>query len=117
MIDIQIILITALSVINIFVIGLCLIYFFKYRSVLKAAVQATIDKIALQDHIAKASNQEEPDGFVKFLSESREWAFTYIEEVQLAIKTLKEAMDSDDENRISDAYAELIKYLPESKNN
>lgn len=39
---------------------------------------------SLQDNDLKEI--EQTDGFVKFLSESRDWAFKYIEEVQAALK-------------------------------
>jgi len=68
------------------------------------------------------------DGFVSFVSKSRDWAFTYIEEVQSTlnkfVETVGPTMEYYDKfgridenppmNKIFDAYSELIKVLPES---
>jgi hypothetical protein len=53
--------------------------------------------------------------FIKFLSDSRDGAYEYIEQVQTAIEALYKAMESDKENEIDKAYKELLKFLP-SKN-
>lgn len=66
----------------------------------------TLQKI---DH----TNLEDKDGFIKFLSESRQWAFEYIENVQYAIKELSVAMDASDEKQILEAYNQIMKYMPE----
>lgn len=74
------------------------------------------------------------EDFLKFVSDSREWAFEYIEEVQLALNNFKEKVEPQIEyfdkygeilsnqradyqllKIISDAYKELIVILPESK--
>jgi hypothetical protein len=60
---------------------------------------------------------QETDGFVKFLSESRESAFIYIEEVQQSIKELATAMDSASSTNIEMAYKSLLKHLPKEENN
>jgi hypothetical protein len=71
------------------------------------------------------------DGFVSFVSKSRDWAFTYIEEVQSTlnkfVETVGPTMEYYDKfgridenppmNKIFDAYSELIKVLPETENN
>jgi hypothetical protein len=86
-------------------------------------VQAAIDKMAMSDHMGKLFDENEllkmqgSDGFVKFLSESRDWAFSYIEEVQQAVKVLSAAMVSESEQEITSAYANLLKYLPEEEKN
>lgn len=58
------------------------------------------------------TNVEDKDGFIKFLSQSREWAFEYIENVQTAIKVLDEAMQSKDDEEINQSYQELLKFIP-----
>jgi hypothetical protein len=63
------------------------------------------------------TNIEDKDGFIKFLSQSREWAFGYIEDVQNALKEMSAAMDAADEKRILEAYDKLMKYMPEEINN
>lgn len=116
MIDVKDLILLVLAVSNTITAILYLVYYFRYRSLLKATVQVTLDKLMLQDHIAQISSDNEPDGFIKFLSESREWAFTYIEEVQTTIKNLKSAMEGGDEDEITIFYNQLIGHLPESKN-
>jgi hypothetical protein len=73
------------------------------------------------------------ENFIKFLSDSRDWAFNYIEEVQLSlnkfvanvepeIKYINENKDFDKMNpyyfsikKISESYEELKNLLPEEK--
>ena len=82
-------------------------------------IQANIDKNViskkLEDTLAVVNNTniEDKDGFIKFLSQSREWAFNYIEDVQGSIKLLSNAMDSGNEETITLAYQELLKHMPE----
>jgi hypothetical protein len=74
------------------------------------------------------------EGFVKFLSDSRDWAFAYIEEVQTILKKFVEDVGPDIEtyrvfgqaidsphnealDNISKAYAELEKILPKKDEN
>lgn len=83
-----------------------------------------------QDKDDKNLNTNE--GFVKFLSDSRDWAFAYIEEVQATLnrfvdevgpdieyyRTFGQAVESPHSetlDRISKAYAELEKVLPNKK--
>ncbi len=95
--------------------------YFKYKKVLKDFVQSEIDKYILLEQVEKANQEintlkiQETDGFLKFISESRDWAFSYIEDVQKTIERLHTAMEASDEAKITEAYAELVKFLP-SKN-
>lgn len=74
------------------------------------------------------------DGFVKFLSDSRDWAFAYIEEVQSILnkfvdevgpeieyyRTFGQAVESphtETLDKISRAYTELEKVLPKKDEN
>ena len=75
-------------------------------------------------------NLKESDGFVKFLSSSRDWAFEYIEEVQKALAEFDEevaprlewattfgrlagdTVHTDTINTISEAYNKLKTLLP-----
>jgi len=95
-------------------------------------VQSEIDKKALSDRLSivpKDQNSHE-EAFVKFLGQSRDWAFKYIEDVQEAVKKFKdEAGPSIDYYRnygevmwtplhelfekVAIAYDELINVLPE----
>lgn len=60
---------------------------------------------------------QETDGFVKFLSESREWAFNYIDDVQASIAMMKDAMDNGDSQRILEAFNQLVGFLPNEEKN
>lgn len=85
-------------------------------------VQATIDKDLISDKlketvaVVNSTNIQDKDGFVKFLSESRDWAFSYIEDVQLSIKELESAIDSKDPVKLAGAYARLIEHMPKEDN-
>lgn len=86
-------------------------------------VQLNLDKSILRDKLEKAietnnaKSLEQTDGFVKFLSESRDWAFTYIEDVQKAIQDVQTCIESgyDTEQELG----KLFSFLPtnEEKNN
>jgi hypothetical protein len=82
--------------------------------------------------VAEDKNLNTNEGFVKFLSDSRDWAFAYIEEVQTTLnkfvdevgpdieyyRTFGQAVESPHNetlDKISRAYAELEKVLPNKK--
>lgn len=81
--------------------------------------QLTIDKAIFMGELAKMLEKqdnkaiEETEGFLKFISESRDWAFTYIEDVQQALQVYDVALSTDDAKIINDAYKKLISFLPE----
>lgn len=89
------------------------------RKMFARAVQAEMDRvmtmIQLEKMTAEKNNQavEKTDGFMKFISESRDWAFTYIEDVQAAIKEYDAALSKQDPQQMNDAYKKLIDMLPE----
>lgn len=65
---------------------------------------------------------EETEGFLKFVSESRDWAFTYIEDVQSAIEEyrliadiipISKEMSIQQAEQLSAAYDRLMSFLPE----
>jgi molecular chaperone DnaK (HSP70) len=99
--------------------------------VLRVRLKQAEETIALQDdnnmllldEIAKSQDREaslkleKTDGFVKFLSESRDWAFSYIEDVQKSIQGLINAMSINDKAKILEYYNELQRFLPEEENN
>lgn len=90
----------------------------KNNKLIKSIVTLTLDKITLQKQISEdvQMTPTETEGFIKFLSESRQWAFDYIEDVQASIEDLKLSMDSDDTDKIDEAYKKLITFLPEKTN-
>jgi hypothetical protein len=62
------------------------------------AAQAEIDRLAVYIETQEllkneAARVESSDGFVKFMSKSRDWAFEYIETVQEDLLNLKELFD------------------------
>jgi hypothetical protein len=92
-----------------------------------------LEKQALRDELSKIiieQQSDKNDGFIKFLSQSREWAFSYIEEVQSALKKFDEIASPNLQyartygkaagdthstvilDKIDNAYSELIKVLP-----
>lgn len=56
---------------------------------------------------------EETQGFLKFISESRDWAFEYIEDVQQALRAYDIALSMDDAKVLNDAYKKLVSFLPD----
>lgn len=114
--------------------------FFKVRTVFKALselyMQELADKALLQKKVEQLYQDienvklQQTDGFLKFVSDSRDWAFQYIEEVQAALSEFdKEVAPSlewattygmvngtsahtDTLQQISDAYDKLKSVLP-----
>jgi hypothetical protein len=82
-------------------------------------LQASLDKDLIANKLKEtvfavnSTNIEDKDGFIKFLSESREWAFAYIEEVQDSIKELEAAVNSKDSDKLEAAHKRLIAQMPE----
>jgi hypothetical protein len=109
----------------------------KKKKLLSIIVQLEIDKQILSDKLSEAlvlkesqSEVEQTEGFLKFISESRDWAFKYIEDVQAAIKQFKEKAGPEIEYvnkygqlvgisqlpgfvKISEAYKELLTVMPD----
>lgn len=82
--------------------------------------QLFVDKNVLSEEVERLSfvvnnGPSIENDFIKFLSDSRDSAYEYIEEVQAAIEALYKAMESDKEAEIDKRYKELLKFLP-SKN-
>lgn len=81
------------------VLTIALFYFvyknFKLKSIFKVAAQLNMQLLVdynvldnrLKDALKEIQNNKltESDGFLKFISDSRDWAFQYIEEVQKAL--------------------------------
>jgi hypothetical protein len=94
-------------------------------------MQAIIDKGVLLERVSTlaaekdANALKEDDGFIKFLSNSRDWAFSYIEEVQSVVEDFKLKIDpaitklskTKDANvkLIIEAYKELVEILPKEQ--
>ena len=89
------------------------------RKMFARAVQAEMDRVMTMIQLEKmtaeqsAQGVEKTDGFLKFISESRDWAFTYIEDVQAAIKEYDTALSKQNPDQMNKAYKKLIDLLPE----
>lgn len=92
---------------------------FKNRALFKRSVESEMQKfyiLAKLDKLIQDTDNkdiEESDGFVKFLSESRDWAFQYIEDIQMALRAYDIALGLDDAKILNEAYKKLIDFLPE----
>jgi hypothetical protein len=99
-------------------------------------IQSELDKYVLIQKLEELSNElsvvklSESDGFIKFISQSRDWAFEYIEEVQKALTEFDEevaprlewantfgrlagdTVHTDTIKTISEAYRKLEEVLP-----
>ncbi len=91
----------------------------KSKKLASENAQLKIDKIVLIDKLTELVNEkesksiEQTDGFVKFLSESRDWAFKYIEDVQQAIGAVKVSASY---GKVSEESLEkLLSFLPEQQ--
>jgi hypothetical protein len=115
---VELIIVAILSSSVIVLSAVLLVQHIRHNKLIQASVQLVIDKAALSDEVDRLSfiinNFDDlNNGFVKFLSESRESAFQYISDVQSVIGQLKTAMSLNDEESISKSYKELISFLPE----
>lgn len=110
------------SVFLILLVGLSyatIVFGVKVKRLTAENAQLKIDKIVLIDKLqefidAKESESiEKTDGFVKFLSESRDWAFKYIEDVQKAIDAVKLSVSFGKASE--ESLTELFNFLPEQQ--
>lgn len=107
----------------------------KKRKALELYIDTAVDLETLKQEyervILEVTNQklEKNDGFVKFISDSRDWAFRYIEDVQKALEdfdkkitptleyystygTALDGLHNEVTKQVSEAYEELKKVLP-----
>jgi predicted RNA-binding protein with EMAP domain len=94
-----------------------------YSMIIQAQAERDHFRLKLAEQIAKKDGKklEQTDGFVRFISQSRDWAFEYIEKVQDSIKYLQETredLDAEDilisekiDNLIK-AVDQIIEHLP-----
>ena len=118
-------------------------YLITLKKLIKAKKDLTkevLDNFTLLKLLEAANNDPVTDesihneNFVKFLSDSRDWAFKYIEDVQAGLAEFIDSVDSDIDyfdqfgdvisttrpdywaiKRISEGYKKLKKLLPEDK--
>ncbi len=125
----EIILIVLVSIIVLLLVANNFRLFLKNRKMLETLIQSFVERNALEEMIKTQSLSEEKpidqtEGFIKFLSESREWAFNYIENVQQEITKFGTALDEAKSltkdaalKKILAGYEELKKFLPELREN
>lgn len=87
----------------------------KLKKAVALYVQQVLDNGILQEELLKIQSEktlEQNESFVKFLSESRDWAFEYIEKVQQAIGAVKTSASF---GKVSEeSLVELFAFLPEN---
>jgi len=89
------------------------------------AVKAQLDQMSKSNGVKKI---EETEGFLKFVSDSRDWAFQYIERVQITIKEFQDVfhpvamqyykdkdqpINQEEFGKLFEAYKKLVQELPE----
>jgi heme/copper-type cytochrome/quinol oxidase subunit 2 len=115
--------------IGILVIGLLFVFsvsvYHQNRVLLRTIAQLQTNIHILGSKLEDAEKQKElerSEGFIKFISESRDWAFEYIENAQKAIKEFiinSEAIFSSQfiEQDAADSFNNLKSLLPEETDN
>jgi len=91
----------------------------KYKKGLTKIVQLEIDKMAVLSTLDQAIKENEinkSEGFVRFLSESRDAAFEYIESAQAGISEFVDKADvvfeKSTDHELTNAYQKLKSLLP-----
>jgi hypothetical protein len=110
------ILLILVSIIAAAAITTSVVYYIKYGNMIKVIAQLLVDKETLLDKIDSIileTSNEANEGFIKFLSESREAAFDYIEKVQKSIGQYLVAIQNGNADEIVTARMELFEHLPE----
>jgi hypothetical protein len=109
----------------------------KTKKLTSQVIQISLDKAVISEELKIVLDQkdsesiEQTEGFLKFISQSRDWAFDYIEQVQAALLEFKNKVEPQILyaktygtvsgqsphtiiiDRISDAYENLVKVMPE----
>jgi hypothetical protein len=135
----------ALIVISVFAVSFAIAYFsvvkklenvskaFAQMVALNSSMREAFD-LSIQSPVSKEDQDIHKENFIKFLSDSRDWAFEYIEEVQGSLKKFAEEIEPEIKyfeeygspvaiqpnyysmKKVVKAYRELIKLLPEESN-
>ena len=100
----------------------------KNKRLFIAAAQAEADRLTVYDQVQEilkreAERSQEGDGFIKFMSQSRDWAFEYIEEVQADLYELKEFVYHHgtapktvaQANEMNKILSKILNHLPKEK--
>lgn len=101
-----------------FFMGFAALFFrHKHRKALLSVAQLILDKEKLAHKIDKMyleNSKEANEGFIKFLSDSRQAAFDYIEQVQVVIQNYLTAVENGNKEAAEAFRIELFSYLPET---
>ena len=96
------ILIVFLSTFSIFFVTVCFIMSKKIKQISNNITSLSIDNAVMQEYIDITKSKKivsdelvDKENFIKFLSDSRDWAFKYIEDVQSGIKQFTDAVEPD----------------------
>lgn len=100
----------------------------KNRKLLIKASQSEVDRLSVyvktQELLKKAAEESQgTDGFVRFMSQSRDWAFEYIEAVQKDLYELNNVFGATNgtprtvaqTNALSEAVRKLLEHLPKEE--
>ena len=103
---------------------------FKNRQLYVKTMQAELDRLSVYTQAqeifkAESSRVESKDGFVKFMSQSRDWAFQYIETVQSDLYDLKQSFESSQKlprtvahtNDLNDKIRKILQNWPKEDKN
>lgn len=100
----------------------------KNKQLFTLAAQSELDRATVYSQAKeifkeKGNNAESNDGFIKFMSTSRAWAFQYIEDVQKDLYDLKDLFDSTGASPktvsqaidLSEKIRKVLRHLPEEE--
>lgn len=102
----------------------------KNKQMFMATTQAELDRLSVYNQAQEIFKSEYEksntnEGFLKFMSTSRDWAFQYIEDVQRDLYSLKELHDKigtgpktvAQANDLNERINQVLSHLPEDKKN
>jgi hypothetical protein len=95
-------------------VAINIVLFAKNKKLQEISINIALEKFTISKKLEaviaenEAKKLEKDDGFLRFISESRDWAFKYIEDVQQAIKEYKD-------NKSKKTLDKLISYLPKDE--
>lgn len=108
---IYLVVIGALAVLSIF-LSIKIVKLGRMNAQLKVDLNIYFEKLVEMMDSQDSQAVEETQGFLKFVSDSRDKAFEYIEDVQQALLAYDIALNTDDAKIINEAYKKLISFLP-----
>lgn len=118
MLDLIILIVLGIAVVSLTISTI--VFRLKYRRMIVSIAQLVIDNDIISNKLETVlleTSKEVNEGFIKFLSDSREAAFSYIENVQQAIQHYLIAVENGNADEITTARMELFSHLPEDSEN